>query len=792
MLGAIDQTLWGKRGEPPLGHDGTPGPRQREACGSFFVQANYEAGVELLANFVSNYGQDMVKVGDAYITCSWDEIGLRTRSMIDYRPEAVAEYRRYLREVWFGDRSPGDDTNGDGRTYNAFTGEELADWDQVRPPALSPAFYRAAQPADEKWSRTGAFKLWMDFHRYYTFEFFRRVSAGASARAGRRVECYPFPQAFIVWPGANAFQGLSYYWNARLNPIITNQQCGPDAAGMAVNYAQTDRLARLNKNVVMGWSWFWFPANARDFYDGEGDIERALARMMGHRVDGIHHWLYSPQYRGTHQGQRLQLAYWHNFLGKHYAPFLSRSAPPVPEVAILLPDYTGYFYRKFAYPKMDYAYTAQALLEAQIPFEIVAEEEIELDPEALSPYKVLYVAGSEWTTPTIRRRIQQFIARGGHVFANADSLSLDIPSGRRTDFLARTFGVELTRKHKNPFYPSAQTPEEEAWAAALMGRGKPLRFQGSDVHKPDRLSRLWRVQDGRTIRNEEAWEELDKVMAAMPKKGRGGLPQSGIDMSRPPQITYTPALGPRDGLVTYGEINIGSATAAGRPIAWHDEQVCGVETERTVWLGTRPGMSMHAIAPRMSLSRTTEPCNPFLAQVSDRYESHRPYVDIIAYAARRAGVRPLVTLSLNGRIPCNLEVLPRVDEAGNMMVIVINHDQTDATYDVRIARQYVAEKLPEGATALDLLGDEVIEEDTDGRFPFAVPPGRPAVLFIGAGDVLARVREAQRSLNAMDMSVPQYFLDRPELNERPWGATLIPQEETQPDDGGEQEQLPPE
>ena len=59
--------------------------------------------------------------------------------------------------------------------------------------------------------------------------------------------------------------------------------------------------------------------------------------------------------------------------------------------------------------------------------------------------------GSEWTTPTIRKRIEKFIAGGGHVFANADSLSLDIPTGKRTDFLATTFGVTVDHKDKVPF-----------------------------------------------------------------------------------------------------------------------------------------------------------------------------------------------------------------------------------------------------------------------------------------------------------------------------------------------------
>ena len=772
LLGAIDQTVWAARGAPALGYDGKPGPTYQESCGSFFAKSSYDAGVAALANLATHHGRlDLVQVGGYSITCSWDEVGMRTRSMIDCQPEAVVEYRRYLEHVWFRDASPGQDTNADGRTYNQFAGEKLTTWDQVQPPLLSPKYYEAPKPIDEKWRRPGAYKLWVDFHRYFTFEFFRRVNEAASARCGQKIECYPFPQAFIVWPGANCFWGMSNYWNTRLNPIINVEQCWPDSPAMTLNYAQTDRLARKFSNVVMGWSWFYFGQQAEDMYDGPGDVERALARMMGHRVDGIHHWLYSPQYRGLQRPQRLQLAYWHNFLGKHYATFLSRSAPPVPQVALLAPDYTGYFYRMFAYPKMDYAYTAAALVEAQIPFEIVSEEEIELDADALTPYRVLYVVGSEWTTPTIRRRIRRFISGGGHVFANADSLSLDIPTGQRTDFLERTFGVKLSHKHKNPFCPSAQTASEEAWAAELTGWGKPLSFQGHHLHRPGTLSALWQRKGGKVVRNEEQWRKIAAVMSRMPRTGRGGIAQTPIDMRTAPKITYAGHVGPPAGLATYGEINTADVVE-GQAIAWYGDKVCGVERARTVWLGPRPGMSLHALAPRISLSRPTEPGNPFPAQVSDQYVTHKPYVDLVAYAARRAGVKPLVMLTLDGEIPCNIEVLPRLDEKGNMMVIVINHDSTDATYEVSIEPAYIKEKLPTGSTAWNLLKAELIEERTDGRFPLAVPPYRVTVIFVGSAHALGPVRDAQAKLAAMDLSVPRYFLDRPELNVQLWDTPI--------------------
>jgi hypothetical protein len=566
-----------------------------------------------------------------------------------------------------------------------------------------------------------------------------------------------------MWPGMDAFMGLSSYWNARLNPIITVEQCWPDAPPMPLAYAQGDHLVRKYHNVVMGWSWFLFGDEAGDMYDGPGDIERALARMMGHSADGIHHWLYSPLYRSRHVQQRSQLAYWHNFLATHYATFLARSSPPRAEVAILMPDWTGYYYRLYGYPKMDYAYTAAALNEAQIPYEIVAEEELELEESALAPFKVLYVAGSEWTTPTIRRRIEKFIAGGGHVFANADSLSLDIPSGKRTEFLAETFGVGIGHKYKVPFYPSVETAEEESWSAELTAGDSPMNFQLHTLHKPHVYSKLWKEVGDKVVADEDGWKKVDLMMSHMPRKGRGGMPQSPVDLRKFPQIEFAKHIAPQS-LPTHHEIVTGKVTR-GKPIAWHDGNVCGVETDRTLWLGIRPGMSMHALAPRITLSRTMEPCNPFLPNVSSDYATHKSYVDLLTYAARKAGVRPPVTIRSKGEVPCNLEVLPRVDRKGNLMVVVINHDQTQTTYDVTVDPTTLrTKKIESSAVAWDLLRSKPVKQTGPGKFRLEVAAYRVAIFYLGSEQVLGPIKDAQAKLDARDLSIPDYFKQHPELN----------------------------
>ena len=832
LLGAIDQTLWGNGGPPPLQFDGTPGSKHREACGSFFAPENYQLGEDAIFGMGYHYGHHLFTVKDHRLTCSWDEVGLRTRAQMDYRGEMTNEFRRFVAEVWFGDAAPNKDTNRDGRTYNGFTGEKVTAWDEVDPVHVSlnwttPGWnkdgtqkFSAMPETDTVMFREPArYKLLVDFHRYFTFEFFRRINEEASKRmnaAGTegRVSCYPFTQHFIIWPGANQRHGNSFYWYHRLSPVVNVEHCWPEAPVINLNYAITDRLAPRHKNAVMGWVWFYFGQEGWDAYNGPHDMDRALARMMGHNVDGTHHWLYSPRYRGRDQEQRLQIAYWQNFLKTHYAGFLAKSAPVEPQVALLMPDTTGYFYRYFQYPKQDFGWTADAFQQLQYPYHLLTEEEVELGETDLSDYKVLYVVGAEWSTPTIRRRIAEFIKGGGVVFANVDSLTLDVTTGKRIDYLEKYFGVRIERKHKNAFFPSTQSPEEAVWAAPLSRWAGPFTLQGHMVHRLDD-PRAWaklyarteqkflldeegkpkrpippnqgmvggqpvrdpswkliRDKDGRLTRDEAIWKELDAVMARMPPEVLG-LKQGPLDMRTPPEIRYAETLTSVGSAVTWSEVDEAKPVGKATPIAWWGDKVVGIETEQTVWLGTREGMSIHALSDRMEAHRATEPCNPFPSEVPGVYEAYRPYAEALGYAARKAGVTRPVTVTLNGKMPMNLEVLPRVAPDGTMMVVVISHDKTEADYDVAVDAAYVRE----GMQAWDMLNEEPIEKNSDGTFRLRVPSWGVSVFMLGTDKALKPIRVAQARLNARDLSVPKYFVDRPELNEYEWGAPVPPIDE---------------
>ncbi|MBT6048789.1 MAG: hypothetical protein HOG49_18485 [Candidatus Scalindua sp.] len=116
-------------------------------------------------------------------------------------------------------------------------------------------------------------------------------------------------------------------------------------------------------------------------------------------------------------------------------------------------------------------------------------------------------------------------------------------------------------------------------------------------------------------------------------------------------------------------------------------------------------------------------------------------------------------MTKGGRKVYNLEVLPRINTDGTLMVIVINHDKTEARYDVKVDQVYIKK----GMEAWSMLDEKTIEKRTDGKFKFSVPSWGVSVFMLGTPKNLGQIKSVQARLNKKDMSVPRYFLDRPDL-----------------------------
>jgi hypothetical protein len=73
-----------------------------------------------------------------------------------------------------------------------------------------------------------------------------------------------------------------------------------------------------------------------------------------------------------------------------------------------------------------------------------------------------------------------------------------------------------------------------------------------------------------------------------------------------------------------------------------------------------------------------------------------------------------------------------------------------------------------------MLREQTLETKSDGHFQLAIPAWGVSVLMVGAPAKLRPIKILQAELNKKDLSVPQYFRDRPQLNE-PEYDTPIPQ-----------------
>lgn len=89
----------------------------------------------------------------------------------------------------------------------------------------------------------------------------------------------------------------------------------------------------------------------------------------------------------------------------------------------------------------------------------------------------------------------------------------------------------------------------------------------------------------------------------------------------------------------------------------------------------------------------------------------------------------------------------------------------NTAYNGNVSESYLAEKVQGEPVAWNVLENRLIEEATDGQFDLPVPPHRGAVFYLGRQEVLEPIREAQAALLEADLSVPQHFVENPELNE---------------------------
>ncbi|MEV0378452.1 family 10 glycosylhydrolase [Nonomuraea sp. NPDC050643] len=170
-------------------------------------------------------------------------------------------------------------------------------------------------------------------------------------------------------------------------------------------------------------------------------------------------------------------------------PVLS-AMPVCAEVALLDPTRAGQLRTGAAHTFPDEDGFYQALVEARIPFELLADQV--LSAERLRPYKVLVLADAEQLSDAQCQVIREYVAAGGGLVAAHQSSLYDEHGDPRENFgLADVFGAELREPVRGPVKNNyiALTGEHPVsggfgGAKRIIGGTRVLRVearQGADV-----------------------------------------------------------------------------------------------------------------------------------------------------------------------------------------------------------------------------------------------------------------------------------------------------------------------
>lgn len=728
-FGLMIQARFDGNGPRVMGADGNPAPfyfkkeRFHPWCKSIFAEENalnfYKDQVEL----AQKYGPEkLFHVGDTLVLSSWDETGIYTRRQIEYGYSAKEEYIAFLRDQVFHDAGPGEDTNKDEWTYNRVTLSNLKSWDEVPLPVI-----------EDRYKQPGAWKLWYDFHGYYTALFFQRGSRYMSEKLNQPVVLFNFPHAMVKWPSAANAGGVDLYWEARLGRVLTVEDCQWDHPGTTIHYAIINQLSRRYQLPVMGWSWFGPDANRAN---DPREIERGLARQMGNDSHGLIMWLYSDIPYGTWREKpeaREALAKWHHIYQAHW-DFLRHAAVPAPQVAVLFPRNTGNMYRKYGYPKADYGWACQALSELHVPYEIIMDNQLELEPKVLDDYKVLVVPSATWESPQIRETIARFIDNGGYVMATGDSLLMDTASGNMTDFLFAEFGVRPTNLFKGTFQPSYGSLEEEAWATEHAKKFQNPTWAG------DKDKSIFKTSKDIATPVDFSDADLQMLRSALPAVSGTGLEQSLYD-PRLPQIIKAETANSwvPENYRTYHDIITAEVGPKATVVATYGTQPVAAETEKTLWVGFRPGVDHAALFPVYQLRTFGEPIWPFeintARNAAERAAPTRWFDRII----EKSGIdRPMI-VTHEGEAAPEIELLTRAASNGDRLIFLINHD-------LEIGGRYTlsGSVLKKLKAVGDVRAGKKLALSDDGAIHIQIAPGTVALLAAGSESFVNSRLEAQK------------------------------------------------
>ncbi len=201
---------------------------------------------------------------------------------------------------------------------------------------------------------------------------------------------------------------------------------------------------------------------------------------------------------------------------------------------------------------------------------------------------------------------------------------------------------------------------------------------------------------------------------------------------------------------TYHDIVTGEAQRGVTVLATYGTEPVAVETERTIWVGFRPGHDHACLFPVYDMRQFGEPVWPFeinTATTAAERAGPRAWITRIVH---KAGIERPLQATLDGKPAPQLELLTRVAPNGDRLIWIVNHEETGGIVTV---------------TGPALAGIEAAAELLSGtplpvaelRFP--IGPGHVAIVATGGKAHVDARLAAQAKVPTTIPDMPAYGQD---------------------------------
>ncbi len=138
------------------------------------------------------------------------------------------------------------------------------------------------------------------------------------------------------------------------------------------------------------------------------------------------------------------------------------------------------------------------------------------------------------------------------------------------------------------------------------------------------------------------------------------------------------------------------------------------------------------------------------------------YRRLITYAAAKANIERPAVVVRGGRLAPHIEVAVKtLSSTRAMMVFLINHEDIGGKHEV------IVRHVPDTFQAWDVMNDQLIENNSDGRVELDLLPWRARVVYFGPPDQARFVSRKQRELMALDLSPVKFTVGPKTLSEPP-------------------------